>query len=347
MKTLAEEQIRRPSELRRRWAPVEPTVVFDTYWRFAVERQRIFVERAKGTWCPWTTDSILDTYKFTNAYRASDRVSQFLIREVIYTGDQSPEEVVFRILLFKLFNKIETWDLLRRELGEISLASFSPGAYDKPLSLAMARGERIYSAAYIMPSGGTIFGHQRKHRNHLALIDMMMSDGLPSKLKACSRMADAFDCLRAYPTIGDFLAYQFVTDINYSEVTGFSEMEFVVPGPGAKSGIHKCFGHLGGLTKEEVMLLVTQRQHEEFRRLGLEFQSLGGRTLQLIDCQNLFCEVDKYARIAHPQVTGLGGRTRIKQQLRPNLQPIDYMYPPKWGINERFQKQLGASRDLR
>ncbi len=59
-----------------------------------------------------TADEILSTYKFTNAYRAADRVSQYLIREVIYHGDQSPENLFFRTLLFKIFNKIDTWELL-------------------------------------------------------------------------------------------------------------------------------------------------------------------------------------------------------------------------------------------
>src|SRR5258707_9985183 len=40
------------------------------------------------------------------------------------------------------------------------------------------------------------------------------------------------------------------------------------------------------------------------------------RRLQLIDCQNLFCEVDKYARVAHPNIAGRTGRTRIKQKFR-------------------------------
>ncbi len=64
------------------------------------------------------------------------------------------------------------------------------------------------------------------------------------------------------------------------------------------------------------------------------FDDLWGRALQLIDCQNLFCEVDKYARAAHPEVRGLSGRTRIKQRFSPRTEPITAWYPPKWGINE-------------
>src|SRR6266478_649284 len=82
--------------------------VFWTYWRFAVERQATFLRRLNNIQ-PWTLDPILKTFKFTNAYRASDRVSQYLIREVANCGDQTPDEVFFRIILFKLFNKIDTW----------------------------------------------------------------------------------------------------------------------------------------------------------------------------------------------------------------------------------------------
>ena len=157
-------------------------------------------------------------------------------------------------------------------------------------------------------------------------------------------MLEAFTLLRSYPMIGDFLAYQYVTDLNYSTLTNFSEMEFVVPGPGAKGGISKCFESLGGLTEADLIRVVTDRQQAEFERLGISFKSLWGRPLQLIDCQNLFCEVDKYSRVHHPEITGSSGRTRIKQKFRPLEAAIEYWYPPKWGLNERIaksEKELG------
>ncbi len=97
-------------------APAKVSEVYESYWRFAAERQDVFFRRARGETRPWTEDVILTTYKFTNAYRASDRASQYLIRHVIYRADlpSAPREVFFRILLFKLFNKIETWELLER-----------------------------------------------------------------------------------------------------------------------------------------------------------------------------------------------------------------------------------------
>ncbi|MEO8686056.1 MAG: nucleotide kinase domain-containing protein [Devosia sp.] len=66
-------------------------MVYETYWRFAAERQRIFFKRLNGGVYPWSEDPILNEYKFTNVYRAADRVSQYLIKNVIYDGDQSPD----------------------------------------------------------------------------------------------------------------------------------------------------------------------------------------------------------------------------------------------------------------
>lgn len=324
-----------PSDL----APLRPSPVYDTYWRFAAERQRVFFNRLDHRPPPWTQDPVLRTHKFTNAYRASDRASQYLIRSVIYRSDLPDDaaEVVFRILLFKLFNRIETWELLQKELGPLSYAGYSFRRYDQVLSRALTRGQRIYSAAYIMPSAGSL-GHERKHRNHLVLIERMMESELPARLAGAGSMRQAFDFIRAYPTIGDFLAYQYVTDINYSTVTDFTEMEFVVPGPGAIDGIRKCFADTGGLSDAEVIKVMAERQEVEFARLGLDFPALWGRRLQLIDCQNLFCEVGKYARVVHPEVSGASGRTRIKQKFRPTPDPIVYWYPPKWAINDEVAR---------
>ena len=317
----------------RTLSPAKPTVVYDTFWRFAAERQEVFFRKIEGGNPPWSDDSIIVRHKFTNAYRASDRVSQYLIRNVIYEGDQSSQEIFFRTILFKLFNKIETWELLKSSVGNITWEDYSFDRFDAVLSKALTSKTRIYSAAYIMPSGNSSFGYRKKHRNHLSLLERMMEDDAPHRIADANSMGQAFEILRSYPTIGDFLAYQFATDLNYSEMCDFTEMEFVVPGPGARDGIHKCFSSLGGLSEPDIIRVVTERQEHEFERLGLQFRSLWGRRLHLIDCQNLFCEVSKYARLKHPEVKGIDGRSRIKQVYRPSDKPLEYWFPPKWGIN--------------
>jgi len=325
-----------PPSLYTSMSSARPSPVYDTYWRFAAERQHIFFKRLQGWPPPWTDDAVLAHNKFTNAYRASDRVSQYLIRRVIYRDDLSASEieVFFRTILFKLFNKIETWELLEQTLGTITYADYHFDYYDAILTAALRAGQRIYSAAYIMPPGSDAFGEGTKHRNHLRLLEHMMKTELPQRLVDVRSMQAGFELLRTYPTVGNFLAYQFITDINYSQITHFSEMEFVVPGPGARDGLRKCFFDLGGLNEPEMIRFMADRQVEEFARLGLDFPTLWGRPLQLIDCQNLLCEVDKYARVMHPEIVGLSRRNRIKQRFTPSEVPIRYWYPPKWGINK-------------
>lgn len=311
---------------------IQPSAAFDTYWRFAAERQAIYEARQAGRPGPWTNDPILRTHRFTNCYRASDRVSQFLIQHVAYRGSQEPREVVFRTLLFKLFNKISTWQLLERSLGELTWALFDVDTYDAVLSPHFASGGRLYSAAYVVPPPA--LGANRKHTNHLRLVELMMRDGVDKRLADAPTMSAAFEVLRGYPAIGDFLAYQFLVDINYTVALDFSEGDFVVPGPGARDGIRKCFGPEATGIERALIGYMEQTQETHFARLGLPFGGLRGRRLQLIDCQNLFCEVDKYSRVAHPEIRGLSGRLRIKQRYQVDPSPLAAWFPPKWGIND-------------
>lgn len=313
--------------------PIEPSIAYDTYWKFAYERQKVFLKRLRGVAGELTADEIIQRYKFTNPYRACDRVSQFLIKDIIYTDRHDPRDQFFRIILFKLFNKIDTWKLLENKFGTLCIENFSVKDYSKYLDSEMNRGRVLYSNAYMMASGCKEYKVTRKHRAHMLLLNSMLKNGLPEKIQNCKTMKEAYNLLLAYPLIGSFLAYQYVTDLNYSELTDFSESEFTIPGPGARDGIRKCFVSCGGITETELIKVLADRQECEFERLGLDFETLGGRLLQYIDIQNVFCETDKYCRVAHPELHGISGRTKIKQLFKRNDEPIDYFFPPKWKID--------------
>jgi hypothetical protein len=326
-----------------------PTIVFDTYWRFAAERLAMFYRRYSDPIGPWTTDPVLKTYRFTNAYRAADRVSQYLIREVQSRPDrsQTPREVFFRTMLFKIFNRIDTWEALEEEHGPIAWERIDLAKLDRTLARLRSRGRKIYSAAYIMPSPG--YGHPRKHSNHIALLAQMMDDRVPDRIRQAPSLRSVYDVILSYAGIGPFLAFQYTIDLNYSSVIDFDEADFVVAGPGAIDGISKCFAGVDRSNAEDVIYWMTDRQETEFKRLGLEFPGLFGRRLQPIDCQNLFCEISKYARVAHPEVSGVAKRTRIKQSYRPSHRPIPPpQFPERWRLNidKAVQGHSVANREI-
>jgi len=332
-----------PSGVKVSLAQPKPSEAYDTFWLFAFERQNLFFKRIQNSEGPWTEDIVLQKHRFTNAYRASDRVSQYLIQRVIYDEEWDEENLFLRILLFKFFNRISTWTNLNDKLGRISKESFHTLAVDPILTELIDSGEKIFSAAYIMPTGGRNSQGMRKHTFYLELLSRMLADGVPERIAQAKKFQDVYEIIKGYPMMGPFLAYQYAIDINYSPLTNFGESEWVMPGPGALDGISKCFEHLGDYGPSEVIEWLQDRQEFEFSRLGLEFKSLWGRPLQLIDCQNLLCEVSKYTRVTHPHLTGTSGRSRIKQDYRPHPDPLQYWYPPNWGLNATIANTLTAS----
>lgn len=311
---------------------IQTTQVYDSFWNFAYKRQEAFVNRLNNNPAPWSDDPIIQKFKFTNAYRAIDRVSQYLIKNVIYSSENySADDITFRILLFKFFNKIETWEYLENTFGEIKYSMFDQEKFGKALDDLMQNKFKIYSAAYIMPSGVSSFGFDKKHKNNLALLDYMMKDKLPLKIAQSKSLEELYKYLLEYPMIGSFLAFQYAIDLNYSEICDFNEMSFVIAGPGAKSGIEKCFKDVT-INYEYFIKYVADNQEEEFKKRELDFKTLFGRPLQLIDCQNLFCETDKYSRVLYPEVGSKQSRTRIKQLFKPKKDKIELFLPPKWGL---------------
>lgn len=315
--------------------------IYNLYWYFACERQNIFNKKINGFDEPWSDDNILRKYKFCNAYRVNDRVSQYLLQNVIYTQkNYTDEDIIFRIVLFKIFNKVETWELLNEEIGNITLDTFDFKLYSDILGTAKEKGIVIYNDAYISCANKS-FGYNYKHDNHLALLHkMFVIDKMQDKIIKSKSMEEAFLIIKSYPLIGNFMAYQLITDINYSNVVNFTETSFTVAGPGSIRGINKCFPDLGTQSYEDIIKLMCEKQEVEFKRLGLDFKGLRNRPLQYIDCQNLFCELDKYCREAKPNLKS--NREKIKKKYLPKGYKISYIYPPKWNLEIRldFDKEI-------
>lgn len=307
--------------------------VYDAYWRFAAERQAIFHRRVRGETGPWTENQVLRRFKFCNTYRASDRVSQYLIGRVIYgpgTGDLAADDVFLRVVLFRLFSKESTWEALEQATGGVRRATFDPERLSAVLDGQRAKGP-IYTAAFILCAHDA-YGLRVKHRNHLALVANMFTPGrLGQALGRSQSLRDVYEALLAWPMMGPFMSYQLAVDLNYTSHLLFNEDEFTMPGPGAVRGLRKVFTDAGGLSPGQLIMRMVDRQEEEFDRLGLDWQNLFGRRLHSIDCQGLFCEIDKYSREAFPELKS--NRVRIKHAFTPSSEPLPLAYPPKWGLD--------------
>lgn len=309
--------------------------IYELYWRYICERQSVFEKRYTGLAEPWTDDKILQKYKFTNVFRATDRVSQYMIKQVCYGGSDGAD-LAFQIVAFRTFSKIETWEELRKILGHYPvLSDLADGSFQNALGEMLTAKMKLYTGAFIL-CATKAYGYSQKYMNHVGMLkDMFLDHNLHGSITNAKNLRGVYNILHSFPLMGDFMSYQIAIDLNYSELIDFSENDFVKAGPGAMRGIKKCFISTAGLSPEQIILWLVDNQQQEIQQLGLNFKGLFGRPMSAIDIQNCFCEIDKYCRQAVPELAS--NRKKIKAHFRQNHTPVRYFFPPKWHINDKIR----------
>ncbi|KAL0065448.1 hypothetical protein AAF712_007512 [Marasmius tenuissimus] len=338
---------------------LRPTVVFDTFWRWCAERKAMDDRRRAGQAFPWTECPTLTSKYFCMPYRVLDRGCQYLIREIIEKGSQEPREVVFRVILYDIFTRIETWELLKDALGELTWEGFDRRAYERVLQDALDDGVAIYTGAFFKPTGQRMKTGQPSHHYHLLLLEQLMEgDALLERMRTAEYLEDVYDFIIGFRGMGPFTAYQLLLNLSYSGVMKFGNMDFVVAGIGCVSGLRKMFGkerlaRAKAANRDiyvSIMRWMADTQDEHFERLGLEFEGLGmgkGRRrvrLELADIEHSICEVDKYARAIHPRI--VNGRKTFRREYAHNpakiLPPV--VLPKAWSHSDRKVTRIRPSR---
>ena len=183
--------------------------VIDTLWYWMRERHSIHERRLAGQ-VPWTEDKILKDFKFTNLFRVFDRNTQFILNEVIPGGPSDLTETSFRIILFRTFNRIETYRRLKKYFGELKWATFDITSYYS----ALVSESPVYGHAYFIPAPHVLGGYDHPTK-HLRMIYLLMTSGFPTELKKLLHLKDALGLTLLYPGLGQFTAFQYVLSIHF------------------------------------------------------------------------------------------------------------------------------------
>lgn len=314
--------------------------IFRYYFYFIQERMAIFWNKYDHK-LPWTTDPILIEHKFTNVYRALDRVSQYLIREIIYKEKSFKEEdILLRILVFKIFNKPETWEHIEKKVGPITTDNFNLQRINSVL-LELKNSQPIFNNAYMMTGTHSLYNYLKyKHEKWLGMVEKeIIGKSILKKIICAKSLREVYSLLRNCSFIGDFLAYQYTIDMNYSSVIDFNENSFVKAGIGAIRGIKKCFESLDKKYSYEDAIKFTQDNFSKYQQKFeyTKFKPLFGRSPTLIDLQNCFCETDKYLRAKLPDLRV--DNKRIKQKYKESKKTLKLFFPPKWNINQKIANE--------
>lgn len=307
--------------------------IFELYFYFIQERMNILWSRLHGNQSPWTSDPILGQYRFTNVYRVTDRVSQYLIAEVIHKhADLPPEDIILRVVVFKIFNRIDTWEFIESKVGMLSCQNFDT---QKISQLLMERRQQrpIFNNAYMMTGTHSRYNHlTSKHEKWLSMVENeLISPKNLNKILGAKSLKDLYESLRSISFIGNFLAYQYAIDINYSNIFEFDENSFVKAGIGAVRGIKKCFKKINPSQIDSAIYFTLENFESLQQRFGYnDFTPVPGRKPTLIDLQNCFCETDKYLRARRPDL--VVDNKRIKQKYRQGSKMSSIIFPAYWNI---------------
>lgn len=293
-------------------------------WRhWIIERNRIYVkkeiEKAKS---PWTEDSILQSFRFTNVKRWQDRESRWLINNITDNNRVSYVDKIYNCILFRSWNKGNSFDIICgkgitvKDLLETPIEEFRNRieAYEKdnPKYVWFTNAFNTGGIKQTWKYRGKPYSFNLKDRIEyddpelnipLRMIYMIrdcINQGLADKIKASKTAEEVFKVLKSIRGCANFLAYQIYVDLTYIKEFPFSEDEFVVAGPGCKKGENFLFNNKNGLSYEEALFYIRDNQEELLKPFDLneEYAYLPpeNRRLTVMDIENSMCELSKYCK---------------------------------------------------
>lgn len=298
--------------------PTLNSEVLGYFHQFLTERYEIHLKKdIFGMPAPWTEDPILKSYRFTNIRREHDKETKWLIDNIINSSDICYEDKLLNCILFRLYNKHETSELIGMPIPFIDCKSkWNPEAYRELFEDALKQDPKrvFFTGAFI--TGGLkralkwyLPKDDPKNSMEMRILwfmDVIIKHGIQEQIKSCKTQREVFDVLRAYDGLGDFLAYQIFVDFTYIEEFPFSENEFTAAGPGCKMGLKFLFDDTDAMTPEECLFWLRDQINagklfkQIGKKVGLEalFRDLPkyDRKMNVMSLENCMCELSKYTR---------------------------------------------------
>jgi hypothetical protein len=279
--------------------PVFNEKTLEIFKHFVSERYKIhLLKDVEKKPFPWTKDMILSMYKFTNVRREQDRNSRYLIDIMKKHGDCLTYEMFCNIIAFRLFNRIETYELFG---GWVDFENYDAEDIRRKL-LAAPKGQHFFTNAYMC--SGTIryfkfyFPEEKSAEMRVFNVVKHIFGKLYESVRNAKSPQEVIDLLKTVGGINDFLAYQLFVDFTYLSDFQFSENEFVLSGPGCSRGLSYLFKDKGGLKDEELLFWLRDNCPitPEWCMENMTDLPEYDRCMNVMSLENCMCELSKYMR---------------------------------------------------
>ena len=280
------------------------------FYDFMLKRENIRLNKLSGMPFPWTEDTILQTYKFTNVKRAHDRTTKWFWENALDPHVKDPLEVqFFNCALFRYFGTIEFSEAIG---GWTELWTEHKDIIRDIAKERLRQGKKVFTGAYVITNQGI------KAPKQDVVIDEFLTPlwrKLPDLVKIANEthswqaVATAMMKLKGFGGTG-FMTKEVLQDALHTPVfVECIDRNLWCPvGPGAKRGInrllHRTFN--SPLKPEEglkVMLELFAARETHWPKNYVD--------LELHDIQFQLCEFDKYERVMNNE-----GRPRSKYRVK-------------------------------
>lgn len=292
------------------------------FFEFAHKRHTMYLRRqAEEPW-PWSDDPVLNKYRFTNVYRELDATTVWF-RKWVRDPLRSRPEVLLATILFRWINRTITGEAIFRQVMDDGrtpwqdLLEASEGS-EEDIQQAFARmhdaiktmlGRGPYmTGAYVIKSPD---GYD-KLTGVLKNVEWFMSArcGFRDEMLGWREMADTllagpvtlrnmWEWVREHKFMGDFMAYEVVTDLRHTDMLCDAPdiMTWANPGPGAMRGLNRLHGrYMKAARTHRAEYIMEMRELLDMSRDGAWPNDDDYPPLEMRDIEHTLCEFDKYER---------------------------------------------------
>jgi len=264
------------------------------FFAYARERELINIKRANGVEHPWTDDPILSVYKFCNIFREDDVTTRWFAEHVRDPLAEDPD-VVMATIIFRWFNRMTTGQVLLDHDLFVNWNSERAMTWLRPLPV-------IFTGAYIINSEPGM----KKLDSVCRLIDNVWEDreALVEDLIKADTLEQMWDRLASqYPRLGNFLAYEMVTDLRHTFIGRLKSdiNSWASPGPGAARGVGRIY------FQDATLYDYYRKKHREIVIEKMRDLLLASRNpanwpvsygaWEMREVEHTLCEFDKYERV--------------------------------------------------
>ena len=267
----------------------------DLYWHWIKERQNILYRRfILKEQPPWTEDKILQDWKFCNVERQNDTGTKYLKEEII-DKEIIPTELLFKMIVYRLFNRIETYE---KCLKNLSWINFNLEETLEKLKSHRIAGNPVFTNAFMVTGKCHPETHDKIEKYFLVTCDIHKI--IPDLLQELNKngLEGFFQKIKTIHGIGNFIAYVICSDLVYTRLvdTNDDNNTWVYFGAGAKRGLKLIFPDIDDnddrQLKESLQWLY-DNQEIDFREPCWQET----KKISLMNIENCCCELSKYFKI--------------------------------------------------